>query len=522
MRGEHVVIIGAGIGGLSAAALLAARGFGVTVVEKEACVGGKLRTLSPAGRPIDAGPTVFTMRWVFESIFAQSGGDFANSVKLSPLDILARHAWDDRETLDLHADVEASIDAIARFAGPDEARRYRQFCAQAKRTYTTLEQPFLRGSKTSSFGLTQRIGFANIGAMMSIRPFTSMWKSLGRYFHDPRLQQLFGRYATYCGSSPYLAPATLMLIAHVEQSGVWSVEGGMHHVAKAMAELAESNGADIRCNTGCAKIEMQGGRVSAVRLDDGTTLKADYIIANCDPAAIATALFGSDIAHAVKPTMPAERSLSAFCWVIDAATQGFDLSRHNVFFSPDYAAEFADILGKGRAPSDPTVYVCAQDRDQPHTQVTPGAPERIQIIVNAPANGDHRPFSPEEIAQCQTRMFDRLTKCGLTINATPEQAKLTTPQGFNQLFPETGGALYGRATHGWAAAFKRPGARTAIPGLYLAGGGTHPGAGVPMAALSGWQAADSLCAARASTRASHPVATTGGISTPSVKTDVTA
>jgi 1-hydroxycarotenoid 3,4-desaturase len=519
---ERVVIIGAGIGGLSAAALLATRGFDVTVLEKEAAVGGKLRTQSPVGRPIDAGPTVFTMRWVFESIFAQAGGDFASSIKLSALDILARHAWNDRETLDLHADIQASIDAIARFSGPDEARRYGEFCAQAKRTYTTLEQPFLRGSKTSSFGLTQRIGFANIGAMMSIRPFTSLWNTLGRYFHDPRLQQLFGRYATYCGSSPYLAPATLMLIAHVEQSGVWSVEGGMHHVARAMADLAGRSGAVIRCNAGCAAIETQDGRVSAVRLDDGTTLKTDHIIANCDPAAIATALFGEDVRRAVKPTNPAERSLSAFCWVIDAATRGFDLSRHNVFFSPDYAAEFSDILGKGRPPVDPTVYVCAQDRDQPGSQVMPGTPERIQIIVNAPANGDYSPLSPEEIATCETRMFARLAQCGLTMDRAPEQVRLTTPQGFNQLFPATGGALYGRATHGWAAAFKRPGARTAIAGLYLAGGGTHPGAGVPMAALSGWQAADSLSQDRASTRAFHPADTTGGISTRSAKTDVTA
>ena len=522
MHGEHVVIIGAGIGGLSAAALLTARGFAVTVVEKEAAVGGKLRTLPPGGRPIDAGPTVFTMRWVFESIFTQSGGDFAARIKLSPLNILARHAWDDRETLDLHADHAASVDAIARFSSPDEGRRYADFCAQAKRTYTTLEQPFLRGAKTSSLGLTQRIGFANIGAMMSIRPFTSMWNTLGRYFHDPRLQQLFGRYATYCGSSPYLAPATLMLIAHVEQSGVWSVAGGMHHVAKAMADLATSNGADIRCGQGCAAIETKAGRVSAVRLDDGTVLRADYVVANCDPAALSAALFGPDVRRAVKPTAPKERSLSAFCWVIDAPTSGFPLSRHNVFFSPDYAAEFADILGSSRPPSDPTVYVCAQDRDQPDSIVTPGAPERLQIIVNAPANGDFAPLSPKEIALCETRMFARLNQCGLTINHVPERMTLTTPAQFNQLFPATGGALYGRATHGWAAAFKRPGARTAIKGLYLAGGATHPGAGVPMAALSGWQAADSLSADRASTSAFLPVATTGGTSMPLAKTDVTA
>jgi 1-hydroxycarotenoid 3,4-desaturase len=515
---ERVVIIGAGIGGLAAAVLLSARGCDVTVIEKEAAPGGKMRQVSPAGRPIDAGPTVFTMRWVFDEIFAGAGASFEDSIGLTQLDTLARHAWDADQRLDLHSNAAASVDAIAAFAGPDEGRRFAAFLAQAARTYRTLERPFLRGSATNPIGLSWRIGPAHIGDMMSIQPFASLWRKLGQYFHDPRLRQLFGRYATYSGASPFAAPATLMLIAHVEQAGVWSVAGGMHAVARAFETLAVKSGARFHYGSGCKTIETSRGNVSGVILDNGTRIAADRIVANCDPSALGSGLLGSNATRAAKPVPPRDRSLSALVWVADAPTSGFPLSRHNVFFSPDYAREFAEI-GSGRLPSDPTAYVCAQDRDQAEP-LTPGAPERLQIIVNAPARGDTHPHTPEEIAACQAAMTNRLTQCGLMLNLS-DRMELTTPTGFNALFPASGGALYGRATHGWAAAFRRPGARTAIPGLYLAGGGTHPGAGVPMAALSGWQAADSLIADLASIRTSSPAVTAGGISTRSAKTGVT-
>jgi 1-hydroxycarotenoid 3,4-desaturase len=519
MRGERVVIIGAGIGGLTAAVLLAARGLDVTVIEKEAAPGGKMRQLMPGGRPIDAGPTVFTMRWVFEEIFATAGAEFGREVALSPLSILARHAWNETAMLDLHADREASVDAISQFSGPDEGRRFADFCDQAEKTYRTLERPFLRSTKTTPIGLTARIGLGNIADMSSIRPFSTLWGALGQYFHDPRLRQLFGRYATYSGASPFQAPATLMLIAHVEQSGVWSVEGGMHAVARAFAALAERHGARFHYGQGCAALDIHNSTVTGVRLDDGTDLPADAIVANCDPSAIGTGLFGARAARAVKPIRPQQRSLSALCWVADVPTSGFSLSRHNVFFSGEYATEFSD-LRNGHLPDDPTVYVCAQDRDQPH-RLAEATPERLQIIVNAPANGDTRSLNPQEMESCQTRMFDQLARCGLKVDRQSEHIRLTTPAGFNHLFPATGGALYGRATHGWAAAFRRPGARTPIKGLYLAGGATHPGAGVPMAALSGCRAAESVIADLSSTRAFRPAATAGGMSMPSAKTGAT-
>ncbi len=195
---------------------------------------------------VDSGPTVFTMRWVFEELFAGAGKNFADHVHLRPLEILARHAWDEHTRLDLFANEERTVEAIGDFAGAAEADGYRAFCRDTKRIYDILEKPFLRASQPSMGGLIGADGFRGLMRLPQIKPFSSMWSALGRYFSDPRLHQLLGRYATYCGSSPYLAPATLMLVAHVEREGVWSIDGGMHSLANALADVAKSFGATIQ------------------------------------------------------------------------------------------------------------------------------------------------------------------------------------------------------------------------------------------------------------------------------------
>jgi 1-hydroxycarotenoid 3,4-desaturase len=213
---------------------------------------------------------------------------------------------------------------------------------------------------------------------------------------------------------------------------------------------------------------------------------------------------------------PARRSLSAVTWALHARTDGFPLLRHNVFFSHDYAAEFADIFDRARLPAAPTVYVCAQDRADDGAPV--GAPERLLCLVNAPAHADTHPLTATEIAQCEERTFALLAACGLTAHRRAEATQVTTPTDFATLFPATGGALYGPAMHGAMAAFRRPTAPTRMPGLYMAGGSVHPGAGIPMAALSGRMAAARLLADLDSTSRSHLAATPGGTSTQSVTT----
>jgi len=490
------------MGGLAAAVLLAAQGEDVLVLERAQSPGGKMRRLDVGGHFIDGGPTVLTMRWVFEELFGAAGARLSDHVTLEPLSILARHGWSATERLDLHADVSASADAIGVFAGAGEARHFLSFCAEARRIYETLEKPFIAAQRPNPVTLALSGGLSGMARVARINPFETMWKGLSRHFRDPRLQQLFGRYATYCGSSPFLAPATLMLVAHVEQAGVWSVKGGMHELALALAALARQKGAEIRYGQEVTAIETEGGRVAAVR----TALErfgCTAAIVNADANAVATGLLGPAVAPAVAAVPREKRSLAAITWAVAAETSGFPLARHNVFFSGDYAKEFRELsIGY---PSEPTVYICAQDREG-HA----GGPERMLVLVNSPANGDHAPEPREAVEQAMRR---KLQDCGLHVAWDTAESVITDPQRFGALFPATGGALYGRASHGWMASFQRPRARTAIPGLYLAGGSVHPGPGVPMAALSGRLAAESLMASRASTRKFHRVATAGGIST---------
>jgi 1-hydroxycarotenoid 3,4-desaturase len=511
MRADRIVVIGAGVGGLAAALDLAARGHEVLVLERAATPGGKMREAEVGGARLDVGPTVFTMRWVFESLFADAGAALTDHLTLHPAELLARHAWSERERLDLFADLERSAEAIGAFAGPAEARRYREFSERAHRIYRTLERPFIRAARPSPQSLVLGAGVRGLSDLWRISPFDTLWRALGQHFHDARLRQLFGRYATYCGASPFRAPATLMLVAHVERDGVWLVEGGMHRVAVAIERLAAVHGARFRYGAEVAAIETTGGQVAGVRLATGERLDARAVVVNADAAAVAAGFLGRQVGGAVPPLAPSARSLSAVTWALRAETEGFPLARHTVFFSADYAAEFDDVFRHARLPAAPTVYVCAQDRDDRGGGAR-GA-ERLLCLINAPPTGDAHSFDPSEIRACEERTFAALARCGLQVRRQPDRTAVTTPADFDRLFPATGGALYGRASHGWMASFSRPAVRTRIPGLYLAGGSTHPGPGVPMATLSGRAAAASLAADLDSTSRSRTAAMHGGTST---------
>ncbi|MEM8876254.1 MAG: 1-hydroxycarotenoid 3,4-desaturase CrtD [Pseudomonadota bacterium] len=516
---DHVIVIGAGIGGLSAAFAVAATGRPVTVLEAAEQVGGKMRQihLPDAAEGVDAGPTVFTMKWVFDGLYAEAGQQFEDAVTLQRADILARHAWPDGTTLDLFADVDRSAAAIESLSGPAEADLFRGFCAHAAEIYETLEGPFIRGSRPGMLSLHKRMGFAKWPALLRAGPFSKMWAALGRHFQDPRLQQLFGRYATYCGSSPFLCPATLMLVAHVEQQGVWYVEGGMHALAKAISNSATHNGAIVRTGCRVARIETGNDGVSGVTLTTGEHIPGRHVIYNGDVSALGWGLLGDQVKSVAEPVSLKDRSLSACVWTAFAKADGFPLLRHNVFFSNPanhgYRAEFEEIFRQRQTPADPTVYVCAQDRGDVANAATPDGRERLLILTNAPATGDDTGWTAQETDRCHQQTFTHLERLGLKLETDSVNQVLTTPEDFEKLFPGTGGALYGRANHSWNASFRRPEARTRIRGLYLAGGSVHPGPGVPMAALSGRLAAQSLHQDLTSTRRSSPVVISGGMST---------
>ncbi len=505
LTSQQITIVGAGIGGLTAALELSALGARVTVIERAAGPGGKMRTLPTEAGPVDAGPTVFTMRWVFEELFAAVGESLEAHLTLTPLDRLARHHWRGAPSLDLYADPARSRDAIGDFAGAQAARDFDAFSARARRLFETLEGPVMRASDPKPLSVASAVLGNAPRLLRDMAPLRSLASLLERSFTEPKLRQLFGRYATYVGGSPYLSPAILALIWHAEASGVARVTGGMGAIAKCIEGLCKARGVIFRYNTMAETILTKSGRVTGIALPEGEVIETDTVLFNGDPAALAAGLVGAAARSATPARTRAQRSLSAWVWTFAADPGAGKLPHHSVVFNDDYRREFDDLFRLGRLPQDPTLYVCAQGGQ-------PGA-ERFQVLMNAPATGDVSTPSEQEIRQCETRVFKRLAEAGLPLKAPTAENALTTPWDFDQLFPGTGGALYGTNPHSMMTTFRRPRARSALPGLYLAGGGVHPGPGVPMATLSGRLAVAAIVADRASTFRSGRTAMPGGMST---------
>ncbi len=506
VRRRHAVIVGAGIAGLATALRLAVGGMRVTVLERHDHAGGKIRTLPSDAGPIDAGPTVLTLRHVFDDLFACAGARLDDHVSLVAQDVLARHHWPDGSRLDLFADPDASADAIRSFAGARAADEFRAFGTRAARLYSAFDNPIMQAPAPRLSQLVPHV-LARPSLIPAMAPLSSLAAMLRRQFTDPRLAQLFGRYATYVGGAPHLSPAILSLIWQAEAAGVWVVEGGMHKLTDAIAALATAHGVAFQHGAHVNHIELRGGRVAAVQLAVGTRIPADEVVFAGDPRALATGALGSGLRHVAPRTATLPRSFSARVHSFAATPSGADLIHHNVFFAADPHSEFND-LAAGRIPADPTLYLCALDRGQGHA---PKPLERFEIISNAPAPSDTQ--TPPELDQWHHQIMTRLTRFGLTLSPTPRPQDITTPQMFAQMFPATRGALYGQTPHGMTATFKRPTAATPVPGLWLAGGGVHPGPGVPMATLSARHAAEAILSAQTSTSTSHRTAMRGGMST---------
>ncbi len=505
----QITIIGAGIGGLSAALRLSSQGLRVRVLERHATPGGKMHTIASVAGPVDAGPTVLTMKPVFEALFADAGLRLEDHVTLTREHILARHFWSDGTTLDLTSDPTENDTNIARTFGSRSAKEFAKFNAKAKKLFDAFDAPMIQSAVPSLATLTKTVlRDPKLIAMMA--PHHNLACSLKSAFSDPKLAQLFSRYATYVGGLPQLSPSLLSLIWHSEASGVWYVDGGMHALARAIETAARGAGTEFIYNADVARIEMQGGRVSAVHTAD-QKFPTDSIVFNGDPRALREGTLGPALTNAIDTKHTEPRSLSAHVLSFAAQVEGVDLAAHNVFFA-DHPRDEYKPLAQGMMQTDPTLYVCAQDR---FGEKTPEGPERFEIILNAPPTNTSK---NQEKTQCQTLITDRLGHFGLNFTPMPEPPTHTTPTDFATMFPASTGSLYGRSPHGMMAAFKRPTARTAVSGLYLVGGGAHPGAGVPMATLSARHAVEMIMQDLTLTSTSPKAAMRGGMLTGSATT----
>jgi phytoene desaturase len=488
---RQVIVIGAGIGGLSAAIRLAAAGRRVIVLEQNEAVGGKMRQVEAAGFRWDTGPSVITMRGVFEELFAAAGRRLDDYLALAPVEPLTRYFYEDGATLDVTRDWPALADQIAVQFGEREVEGYAAYLAYAARLHRITGPLFIYGERPGLHSL-RRVTLADA---LRLEPWLRMHAAIGRAVRSTQLRQLLGRFATYVGASPYTAPATLGVISHVELTqGVWYPRGGVFTIAAALARLAGELGVDVRTGCRVEQVIVKDGRASGVALADGSSLQADAVLSDVDVATVYNRLLpvGAVSAARAQRLARAKMSCSGFVLLLGVRGPHPRLAHHNIFFCRDYRQEFADIFGRGAPAAAPTIYLAITSKTDP-ADAPPGH-ENWYILVNAPALGPGFDWRTRRAAY-RDLVLAQLARFGIDVSAQIAVERVLTPLDLEARTGSWRGALYGELFDSPWVAFRRPTSRAGdIRGLYLAGGTVHPGGGVPMVALSGRLAAQAILA----------------------------
>jgi phytoene desaturase len=477
---KKALIIGAGVGGLSCAIRLRVDGYHVTILEKNALVGGKMYQVQQGGFRWDTGPSVITMRHVFEELFAYAGRKLDDYITFKPLDPLTRYFYRDGTIFDARGDFSKMADSIAQLDERD-IEGYLAYLAYVARIHRITGKVFIYDQPPTLASFAKIPFYEWLGA----DPFRTMHDAIKHFVRSPHLRQLLGRFATYVGGSPYLAPATLNVIAHVELTGgVWYPQGGIYQIARALHTLAQELGVDIFTDTPVQEILVENGQVSGAKTQNGRVFRANVVVANADVTTTLNTLLPPNAiaSQKVQRLSRYEPSCSGFIMLLGVEGNFSQLAHHNIFFSDDYKAEF-DAIFKTLVPSEnPTIYVSITAKSDPAH--APDGHENWFILVNAPPLSDK--FSWEANKQAyRDKIIQQLGRYGVHIQNNIRQEIIYTPHDLQHMSGAWRGALYGPSANNKFTAFLRPHNRSKdIRGLYFVGGTTHPGGGVPMVTLS--------------------------------------
>ncbi|MGY1845371.1 phytoene desaturase family protein [Modestobacter sp. SYSU DS0875] len=484
----RVVVIGAGLGGLAAAARLAAAGHAVTVLEQASVIGGKLGWFERDGHGFDTGPSLVTLPQVLRDLFAATGAPLDDVLELQRLDPAVAYRFADGTAVDVPGSREHIPAALDAALGTGTGAQWAALLDRAEAMWRATEQPFLR-SPLAGAGTLLRLA-RNTADLRTIAPGRTLRGLGGRYLSDPRLRMLLDRYATYSGSDPRQAPAALLTVPYAEQAfGSWYVPGGLRRLVEAVAQRAVERGATVRTGSPVAEVLVEGGRAAGVRLADGERVPADVVVSNAD----ATALY-RELLPATTPARGPRAALrrvtpSSSGLVLLLALRGRTpgLAHHTVLFPADYDAEFDALFGRRgpkRPVEDPTVYVSAPD--DPATRPDADS-ESWFVLVNAPRHepGSGVDWTAPGLADAQAdRVLDVLAARGLDVRDRVRWRVVRTPADLERETASPGGSIYGTSSNGARAAFLRPGNASPLPGLFLVGGSAHPGGGLPLVTLS--------------------------------------
>ena len=492
---KPIAIIGGGLGGLSAACVLAGRGHRVVLFEANDWFGGKAAQLRSDGFRFDMGPTIVTVPSVLRRVFSEAGARMEDYLDLVRLDPQWRCFFEDGSVLDLQQNPKKMARTLDDFApGTNSGTRYRDFLAYASRMNAISQRHFFYkpiGGLRDMFEWQASFEPKMLGDVLAMRMGRSVASTVRKFTPDPRVAQMIDHFTQYVGSSPYGSPAILCGIAHMQtDEGVWYPKGGTRAVPEALVKLATTLGVELHTNTKIDKVVSSNGEVVSVRTDNGETIDVAAVISNCDSVRTHRELLNGQTAAAFERRRKYEPACSGVVLYLGLNKRYGHLAHHDFVFSRDPREEFDWIYKKGEPAPDPTCYLAATSCTESDT--APPGGEALYVLVHTPYLRPHHDWT-KMLPKYRQVILEKLKRTGKMpdIESRIVFESALTPQDIHDRYHVLDGAIYGLASHGkFLGAFK-PGNRSPdLRGLYLAGGAAHPGPGMPMVIMSGWIAAD--------------------------------
>ena len=483
-----ISVIGAGVGGMSAAARLAKQGHAVTIYENSDRTGGKCRTEWFGDYGFDTGPSLLTLPAVYRDLFLKTGKRIEHILDIAPVDpAFNYHFADGKSVVFPNLSNPKTYIEIEKSFGKMASKGWEKIINRSEKMWEASRESFVESELSSIWPLLKRRDL--FSQVKQIAPFTSLRKLSNKLDLDPHLKMIIDRYATYTGSDPRSAPVVLLTIAFVESAfGAWHIKGGIGQLSVALENRCQELGVEFKFNTLVTKILTTGKSVTGLQTQNGETIDSDLVVANSDAEHVRNKLVDKQVSAAKserRKLKAATKSLAGFSLLLgldNSKGEPVNLEHHNVYFPQDYDAEFDQIFTKKIPVSDPTIYICAP---KDPSMVKSSNKEAWFVLVNAPRHDAQSGWDWRsgggEYAQS---IINKLDKLGLNVTNRLDLMQFRTPFDLESYAMAPGGSIYGTSSNSAASAFLRARNRSKVKGLFCVGGSAHPGGGLPLVGIS--------------------------------------
>ena len=482
MKPTSVIVIGAGIGGITAATHLARRGLHVTVVEKNSCPGGRCDRLSRDGHHFDTGPTLFVMPLLYESEFRSLGTSMHERLDLQRVDPTYHLVFDDGSQLALTSDMQSMHEQMEAIE-PGSFRKLMRYLREGERHYQLVVDKLVNRDfrRASDF-----FNIHNLAPFLHLKPFVNHYRNMCAYFDEPRLRSAFTFQDIYTGLSPFDAPATLSMMPYTELAhGVWYPRGGMYSIVETLTDLARQTGVEFVFNSAVEKIDANETQARGVLLADGTRLDADMVLGNADLPYVYQQLL-PQAQDGLAKSLARKRfscSVVSFFWGVDKTYPA--LGPHTLFLADDYRENFEHIRNLS-LPPNPSLYIHAPARV--NSSMAPPGGDTLTAIIPVGHLSEEGNDNWEELREpARQHVFRRLRTLGIKdIEAHIKFEETYTPVTWRQRYNLVRGSTHGLSHRLTQMAYFRPSNRhPRYQNLYFVGASTHPGTGMPTGMVSG-------------------------------------